>query len=547
MRPKNQISLVSLKNQNICFWSCGNKPTQELFGLTGDEVLMHLKCLYLLYDKIVCAASFYFESEITQTIAQSFNLLFKRGEILFFVDDEIEDFVEHGRLKTEKSPKELSAYSNKTLVLEKGKELNSFGHILKRPSYSISDRIVQLWVKDVVSRDEGTIGEYLVLFYKNKDELKRIESLIISIAKNREKDFVWDYINLRLKNINLPKHILYHMRKRLSQMYCLSTSEYLGINVDQPDHAFSGKYIDSSSRYDTCLFLDCMRILKVDKAIEKLNSKNLISLKKSQEFIFFKEFYLLLINTAAYHKRDIAFFLPLYREAALKFPTSLVTYEKFLEMFGTLCKAIKKDIQDQERPLELLINTYRLFNRQPLEDFINKISKLSLSDKPIFYEGEDKLMVNQEVTKDKTDKNIFISYSRKDLKWLERLQIHLKPIERKGIINRWDDTMIKVGSKWREEIKTAIINADAAILLVSADFLASDFIVNNELPPLLKSAQLKGIKILPLIVSHCLFSDYEELSQFQAFNPPSEPMIKMAKAKQEATFVQLSKVVMNIS
>ncbi|MCD4811283.1 toll/interleukin-1 receptor domain-containing protein [bacterium] len=244
-----------------------------------------------------------------------------------------------------------------------------------------------------------------------------------------------------------------------------------------------------------------MRILKVDKAIEKLNSKNLISLKKSQEFIFSKKFYLLLINTAAYHKGDITFFLSLYREAALKFPTSFVTYEKFLEMFGTLCKAIKKDIQDQERPLELLINTYRLFNKQPVEDFINKISKLSLSDKPIFYEGEDKLMVNQEVAKDKTDKNIFISYSRKDLKWLERLQIHLKPIERKGIINRWDDTMIKVGSKWREEIKTAIINADAAILLVSADFLASDFIVNNELPPLLKLAQMKGIKILPFIVS----------------------------------------------
>ena len=204
MRPKNQISLTSLKNQNICFWSCGNKPTQELFGLTGDEVLMHLKCLYLLYDKIVCAASFYFESEITQTIARNFNLLFKRGEILFFVDDEIEDFVEHGRLKTEKSPKELSVYSNKILVIEKGEDLNSFDHILKRPSYSISDKIVQLWVKDVVSRDEGTIGEHLILFYKNKHELKRIESLIISIAKNREKDFVWDYIKLRLKNINLP-------------------------------------------------------------------------------------------------------------------------------------------------------------------------------------------------------------------------------------------------------------------------------------------------------------------------------------------------------
>ena len=356
MRPKNQISLASLKNQNICFWSCGNKPTQELFGLSGDEILIHLKCLYLLYDKIVCAASFFFESEITQTIARNYSILLKRGEILFFVDDEIEDFVEHGRLKTEKSPIGLSAYSDKIIVTEKGKELNSYENILKRPSYSISDRIVELWINDVISREEGTIGEYLSLYYKKKDELNGIENLIVSIAKNREKDFVWDYIKPKLKSINLPKHILYHMRKRLSQMYCLATSEYLGVNVDQPNHAFPGKYIDRKSKYDTCLFLDCMRILKVDKAIETLEPNILVSLKNSQEFIFFKEFYISLLDTAADHKRNMDFLLPLYREAAQKFPTSSVTYENFLEMFGKLCNAIKKDIKGQERPLELLIN-----------------------------------------------------------------------------------------------------------------------------------------------------------------------------------------------
>ena len=48
---------------------------------------------------------------------------------------------------------------------------------------------------------------------------------------------------------------------------------------------------------------------------------------------------------------------------------------------------------------------------------------------------------------------IFISYSHKDKKWLERLQVHLKPLEREGLFERWDDTMINAGEKWRDEIR----------------------------------------------------------------------------------------------
>ena len=102
--------------------------------------------------------------------------------------------------------------------------------------------------------------------------------------------------------------------------------------------------------------------------------------------------------------------------------------------------------------------------------------------------------------------NIFISYAHADFKWLEKLKLNLKVSSRYyNPIQYWDDTNIKGGDKWRDEIAKAISEANVAILLVSTPFLASDFISNNELPPLLKKAQEEGTRILPIIVKFRIF------------------------------------------
>src|SRR6218665_3206938 len=88
--------------------------------------------------------------------------------------------------------------------------------------------------------------------------------------------------------------------------------------------------------------------------------------------------------------------------------------------------------------------------------------------------------------------HIFISYSHKDAEYLERLLVHLKPLERDGLIDTWVDTRLLAGDRWKKEIDAALKKARVAVLLVSADFLASDFIINNELPPLLKAAEEQG-------------------------------------------------------
>ena len=136
---------------------------------------------------------------------------------------------------------------------------------------------------------------------------------------------------------------------------------------------------------------------------------------------------------------------------------------------------------------------------------------------------------------------VFISYSHADSEWLKRLQVHLKPFERKGMISPWDDTKIKSGMKWKEQIAEALGRAKIAILLVSADFLASDFIVEKELPPLLESAKQLGATIVPVILKPCSFSE-SELGDFQAVNPPSRPVISMNETEQEELFLEIARI-----
>lgn len=114
--------------------------------------------------------------------------------------------------------------------------------------------------------------------------------------------------------------------------------------------------------------------------------------------------------------------------------------------------------------------------------------------------------------------SVFVSYSHRDAEHLDRLLVHLEPLTRTGVIKLWSDQQIRPGAHWREEIATAIGNAAIAILLVSPDFLASEFISTDELPPLLRAAEGEGARILPVILRPCRFTRDPELSSFQAFN-----------------------------
>ncbi len=140
----------------------------------------------------------------------------------------------------------------------------------------------------------------------------------------------------------------------------------------------------------------------------------------------------------------------------------------------------------------------------------------------------------------RTRPKVFISYNHSDREYLDRLLIHLKPLEKEGLIDLWVDTRLRAGDRWKKEIERALDRATVAILLVSADFLASDFITENELPPILKGAEERGTRIIPLIVKPCRFTRDKNLRHFQAINDPKEALILLGEGDQEKHYDALT-------
>ncbi|HEY7770349.1 TIR domain-containing protein [Longimicrobium sp.] len=132
--------------------------------------------------------------------------------------------------------------------------------------------------------------------------------------------------------------------------------------------------------------------------------------------------------------------------------------------------------------------------------------------------------------------NVFVSYSHHDSRWLKDLQTHLKPHARLGKISAWDDTMIRPGKRWRDEIERAIATAKIAVLLVSPNFLESNFIAENELPPLLEAAKTSGLTIIWVPLSASSFH-VTPIAEYQSAIDPKRPLDQMSPPKQNGAWV----------
>lgn len=95
---------------------------------------------------------------------------------------------------------------------------------------------------------------------------------------------------------------------------------------------------------------------------------------------------------------------------------------------------------------------------------------------------------------------LFYSYSHKDEIFREELETHLKLFQRQGLIESWHDRRIEAGEKWEGEIDGNLKRADIIVILVSSDFIASDYCYESELKLVLERHNKGEASLIPVII-----------------------------------------------
>ncbi|MBK8501050.1 MAG: leucine-rich repeat domain-containing protein [Saprospiraceae bacterium] len=103
----------------------------------------------------------------------------------------------------------------------------------------------------------------------------------------------------------------------------------------------------------------------------------------------------------------------------------------------------------------------------------------------------------------KQPKKVFLSYSHDDMRFKIELQKYLINLERQGLIEIWQDGLIQPGEEWDTKIRTNLEKADIVILLVSQNFIASNYIHETEFrTAMIRRAEQKAT-VLPVLLSDC--------------------------------------------
>ena len=102
-----------------------------------------------------------------------------------------------------------------------------------------------------------------------------------------------------------------------------------------------------------------------------------------------------------------------------------------------------------------------------------------------------------------TEPIVFISYSHSDEKEKNKLVSHLGVLQRHRLISLWSDDYVGPGGDWKNELEQVIEQAKIAVLLITANFLNSETILQAEVPELLKRHQSGELVVIPVIAKAC--------------------------------------------
>lgn len=119
---------------------------------------------------------------------------------------------------------------------------------------------------------------------------------------------------------------------------------------------------------------------------------------------------------------------------------------------------------------------------------------------------------------------IFLCYAHEDEALLNKLKVHLKPLQRQGMIDIWYDRNISAGTEWGREIDKHLNTAQVILLLVSPDFLASDYCYTIEMQRAIERHDLGEATVIPIILRHVYWQG-APFGKLQALPKDGKPVV----------------------
>ena len=179
-------------------------------------------------------------------------------------------------------------------------------------------------------------------------------------------------------------------------------------------------------------------------------------------------------------------------------------------------KEIDKVLQQNQPIIESQNSTVSFFSDRDVHTPLSRY--IDLKDfSPIFY--ANKYQIRQKLKFEVIKPyRVFLCYAREDEKLLNQLRKHLKALQRQQYIEPWYDRDINAGSDWKKDIDEHLKIADIILLLVSPDFMASDYCYGVEVEKAMERHNNEEAIVIPIILRHtywngALFGDLQALPE----------------------------------
>ena len=140
---------------------------------------------------------------------------------------------------------------------------------------------------------------------------------------------------------------------------------------------------------------------------------------------------------------------------------------------------------------------------------------------------------------------IFCCYAHEDEPLLKKLKTHLFPLQRAGLVDVWYDRDISAGSDWEQQIKERLNTAHIILLLVSPDFMSSDYCYSIEMQRAIERHEQGEAHVIPIILRPVYWQDV--LGKLQALPTDAIPVMSSGWQYQDEAFVNVTEGIRKVA